>query len=1088
MKTVFPPLLVSVLAVCAAAAAPARAPDAPHRSFPEGTVIDVTKPPYNVTPDDGEDDTAAVQRAISDHVSTGAFLYFPEGTYNFSAPLINTNRQGLFRPHLTFQGAGRDRTVFRLRDNAPAFADAAHPAALLNTGSHQEPGDAPDGGGNKAFRNHVLDLTIDTGRGNPGAIAVNWAVSNIGSLENLRLIDGDGGADCGIALRRSIPGPGLIKNVIIEGFRFGVDLDDIQYGITVSGLTLRNQRDCGIRVGKNLLHASGLRSVNSVPAVRNQALEGSITLVHSRLEQPEDASPQQPLLAVDGTLLLLQTRLRPAVAVTNVAPSTVVCGGRPVPALRSGLIPYFYRAPSCPAGTQTPSWTLPHDSFAIPEPPLDANPDLPSPLRPEDCAVVGDRLSGEENDLPAIRRALNAGRPIVFFRTGKVYFIPDAIDVPDHVRVIHGMGAELSLGPYKDRYADPEHPWPVFRIGATRPANAPLWFEHVFFNTQYPGVALFENRSGCNLIIRHTAGWVGADGHGLTLLAPPPDTPSAPDAPAQGTMYAEDTFLPNWRFRNQRAVLVQFNPENFQGDGTEPLVSNHGGDLAILGFKTEGPAPYLRTVGGRSSVLGAYNYVSALAKALPTDRAPYETHDGRHFIHAIADNFGAADYPVMIRETTAPANLPTRIQTPKDLPMRNNHPGISWYGLHDFSQTATRPDLPAHLPYENPPSPLLFGGRTEPADRATWERELQPAIRETLLRTVYGHMPPKEQTPKLSWRIVDDTPDALDGLARRLQIDVTFDPPAAHPWRILLYLPANAKGPVPIFWGLNFKGIQTIAHDPGIRIPEWYAPVRPRGDAASRYDLPQILAAGCGLATMRHYEAEVDNPEGWKKGIRGTFEAQTGFPANGPDSWGAISAWAWSLSRGMDVFEAMPDLIGPVIVWGHSRLGKTALVAGATDPRFAAIISNCSGCTGASLSRSILPGAKSETVRAINDQFPHWFCENYKAYNDRENALPADQHHLLALCAPRPVLVNSAEGDVWADPEGEFRSTLLASPVWALYGHEAADPATPLPPLSRVVGDGVWYSIRPGVHDVTSEDWSHYLEFLRLAGILPSAP
>jgi hypothetical protein len=179
--------------------------------FPAGSVIDLTAPPYSAVPDDGRDDTAALQRAISDHVGTGhntgygagRFLYLPAGTYEISDTLQARNREGVWRGMLTIQGAGRGRTVLRLADRATGFHDPAKPKAMLMTGSQADPADAADGGGNKAFRNYIFDLTIDAGKGNPGAIGIEWAVNFPAASATSTC--GDGAA--GIALRRRIPGP-----------------------------------------------------------------------------------------------------------------------------------------------------------------------------------------------------------------------------------------------------------------------------------------------------------------------------------------------------------------------------------------------------------------------------------------------------------------------------------------------------------------------------------------------------------------------------------------------------------------------------------------------------------------------------------------------------------------------------------------------------------------------------------------------------------------------------------------------------------------------------------------------------------------
>jgi hypothetical protein len=243
-----------------------------------------------------------------------------------------------------------------------------------------------------------------------------------------------------------------------------------------------------------------------------------------------------------------------------------------------------------------------------------------------------------------------------------------------------------------------------------------------------------------------------------------------------------------------------------------------------------------------------------------------------------------------------------------------------------------------------------------------------------------------------------------------------------------------------------------------------------RGTDSGKWAVEEIINHGYGLATAYYGDLEPDNPEGWKTGIRTTMKSELLINEN---EWGAIGAWAWGLSRMMDYLETDAAVDGKkVIITGHSRLGKACLWAAANDTRFGIVVSNSSGEGGAALSKRWF----GETIEKINTSFPHWFVPAYTQYNKHLELLPVDQHILLALMAPRPFYVASAEDDLWADPKGEFLSAKNAEPVYALFGKKGLG-INEVPAVNHPVGETIRYHIRTGKHDFTLYDWQQYLDF-----------
>ena len=298
---------------------------------------------------------------------------------------------------------------------------------------------------------------------------------------------------------------------------------------------------------------------------------------------------------------------------------------------------------------------------------------------------------------------------------------------------------------------------------------------------------------------------------------------------------------------------------------------------------------------------------------------------------------------------------------------------------------------------------------------------------------------------------------------------IQFDPSSHKFIDVQMFIPNHVEGPVPAFLMMNLQGNACINEMESIAYPDEKQRkgydifgFPPRGMKRSRHPLELILSRGYAFITFSAQDVDPDFDDGYQNGVTPyIYKKGQHFPE--PDQWGAISEWAWAHSRIMDYLEEAQSGI-------DAKRVAVALWTVAQDRRFALAVSNCSGCTGAAISRRRI----GQTVRQIQTTFPHWFCLNYVKYMDNEDALPVDQHELIALCAPRPVFVTSGSLDNWAD---QFLGAVGAMPVYQLYGYQGL-PTTEFPGVDKpVIGDRMGYHMHPGKHSMSGYDWVQYLNF-----------
>ena len=382
------------------------------------------------------------------------------------------------------------------------------------------------------------------------------------------------------------------------------------------------------------------------------------------------------------------------------------------------------------------------------------------------------------------------------------------------------------------------------------------------------------------------------------------------------------------------------------------------------------------------------------------------------------------------------------------------------------------------------PDPLVLNNGKPVRDAKTWWDKRRPEILDMFETQQYGRAPGRPAGE--SFDVFDPGTSALHGLAIRNQIRIYLSSNKKEPSiQLLEYLPANRKKPVPMLLSINFADVQDAVDDPGIK-PEtiWDSKTKTRvmpreGGPFGRYghlNVEPFLAAGIGVATFYYGDVDPDYPDGFSKGIRAHY-LPPGQKERGADEWGSIAAWAWGMSRVEDYFETDKDIDSRrVAIHGISRLGKTVMWAGAQDQRFAAVIASCSGEGGAALSHRNY----GETIAHLTSpsRYPYQFAENYATYAGFPDRAPVDANMLIALIAPRPLLLQTGNTDRWSDPKGEFLAEVAAGPVYRLMGKQDLG-TNAWPAANKLILHDLAYYMHDGGHGMVPSDWDIYLQFLK---------